>query len=84
MMGHTNRSAMKDAFARMIAKLEAEPGWDAVSCGVGLVGWLKSSGMGPYVGWQNGLVSPEQMAGGRFLEIPGLGRPGAFTTWRFP
>ena len=57
--------------ARMIGRLEAEPEWDGVSCGVELVGWDRP-GMAGYVGWQNGLLSPAQMAAARFVEIPAL------------
>eukprot|EP01052_Picozoa_sp_SAG31_P036370 SAG31_NODE_4528_length_3162_cov_5.936990_1_plen_570_part_00 len=60
-----------DAFAKMLNKLAEEPSWDGVSCGVELVGWNRP-GMQGYVEWQNGLLSPSQMAAGRFVEIPAL------------
>ena len=41
-----------DAFARMLAALQAQPTWDAVSCQAELVGWPRP-GMEQYVAWQN-------------------------------
>ena len=35
-------------------------------------------GMGEYVTWQNSLLSPEEMAAGRFIEIPALHQTAIF------
>ena len=65
------------AFARMLALLEAHPEWDGVSCLVELIGWERP-GMQAYASWQNGLVTAEQMAAGRFVEIPALHQTAVF------
>lgn len=61
----------ENAFASMLAKLDANPDWDAVSCIIELSGW-KRPGMQAYVAWQNNLLLPEQLAAGRYIEIPAL------------
>ena len=76
-MESDDERARDDAFARMVAALDAHPDWDGVSCAVELVGWERP-GMAAYVAWQNSLVTPEQMAAERFVEIPALHQAALF------
>jgi len=65
--------ATPDRFAKLYAALEKHrsDGWDAVCSGVRIFGQV-SSGMARYVDWQNSLLSPEDIRGNRFVEIPGI------------
>ena len=76
-MESDDERAPPDAFARMMCALEARPEWDGVSCQVELVGWPRP-GMSEYVAWQNSLLSSDEMAAGRFLEIPALHQTALF------
>ena len=76
-MESDDERASPAALATMIAALEARPDWDGVSCAVELVGWSRP-GMAEYVAWQNSLLSPEEMAAARFIEIPALHQTAIF------
>lgn len=65
------------AFRTMLEALEQHPEWDGVSCAIELIGWERP-GMQAYAAWQNRLERPEEMAAGRFIEIPALHQTALF------
>ena len=76
-MESDDERASPEAFALMLALLEAHPEWDGVSCLIELIGWERP-GMQAYAAWQNSLCTPAQMASGRFIEIPALHQTAIF------
>ena len=76
-MESDDERASPEAFALMLALLEAHPEWDGVSCLIELIGWERP-GMQSYAAWQNSLCTPAQMASGRFIEIPALHQTAIF------
>lgn len=71
--GPTRLLAMREALRG------ASPAVDAVFSATELIGSHVTSGMSSYVGWQNGLLSSEAMAAGRFVELPSLHQVGLYT-----
>ncbi|CAL56192.1 Glycosyl transferase, family 2 [Ostreococcus tauri] len=60
------------AFASLVRALQKEnPEWDCVTSQIRLCGWERE-GMKRFERWQNGLLTPEDLARERFLEIPAL------------
>jgi glycosyltransferase involved in cell wall biosynthesis len=56
-------------FERQLARLDAEPGLDAVSCRVeGFPTRALGEGMRRYLDWQNSLVEPDELRRDRFVE----------------
>jgi glycosyltransferase involved in cell wall biosynthesis len=66
-----------DRFARLAGALADHPDWDGVVSRAGLLGF-RSDGMRRYVGWQNRLVAPPDLARARFVEIPALHQSGLY------
>lgn len=67
----------RDRFAKLAAALAGNPGWDGVVSRAATFGF-RSDGMRRYVGWQNGLVEPHDLARARFIEIPALHQTGLY------
>jgi len=65
------------ALRAMVAALEKN-GWDGV-CSDAVAFGSVSERMAAYVGWQNSLVSPADLAAHRFVEIPVLHQTALFT-----
>ncbi|XRB17275.1 glycosyltransferase [Pseudoscourfieldia marina] len=56
-------------FHKLVSALDANPAWDGVTSKLQIFGWDRP-GMQRYVDWQNSLVEPNDIARGRFVEIP--------------
>jgi glycosyltransferase involved in cell wall biosynthesis len=63
---------------RMRAALLADPQADAVFSAVKLTGTNVTAGMGAYVEWQNELLCADDLAAGRFVELPSLHQTGLY------
>ena len=66
------------ALGRLVDRLRAEPDWDGACSEAVCFGATVTQGMAKYVAWQNSLRSPEDLAEGRFIEIPALHQTALF------
>jgi glycosyltransferase involved in cell wall biosynthesis len=68
-----------DRFARLAAALEADGSLSAMTSRAAQFG-ARTPGMRRYLDWQNGLLTHEEMASQRFVEIPALHQTGLYRT----
>jgi len=71
-----DRSA-PDRLARLAAALQAEPELAGLTCRAAQFG-ARTPGMRRYLDWQNGLLTHEELARERFVEIPALHQTGLY------
>lgn len=71
--GARRLATMRDAL------LAASPPADAVFSATELTGSHVTAGMTSYIQWQNGLLSADALAAGRFVELPSLHQVGLYT-----
>jgi hypothetical protein len=66
-----------DRLARLAAALESDATLAGVTCRVAQFG-ARTAGMRRYLDWQNGLLTHEELAAERFVEIPALHQTGLY------
>jgi glycosyltransferase involved in cell wall biosynthesis len=59
-----------DRLRRQAEALSAHPDWAGLGCRVSWLGGGATAGMRRYLRWQNGLVEPEEIRRGMFVEAP--------------